>query len=123
MNGLDIEDTELGGLLADLTNGTNVHPGIHLIAAGIRTIAEDPTVDLPALQLLFTELAGSADGLDVIGAIAHLIEHLTTRSTVVRALDHDAQKTLAHQGWLATYHLNDPTLRDPAARACAALDH
>ena len=122
MNGPALEATELGGLLEDLTNGTNIHPGIHLIAAGIRTIAEDPTLDRSAIQLLLAMLAGSPDGLDVIGAVAHLLEHLTTNPPAIQALDEDRKKNLAHQGWLATYHLNDPTLRDPAANACAALD-
>ena len=123
MTGPDQEDTELGGLLADLTNGSNIHPGIHLICAGIRTIAEGPTLDLPAIQLLLAELAGSPDGLDVIGAIGHLIEHLTTQSPAIHALPLDQQKDVAHQGWLASYNLSDPTLRNPAATACGALDH
>ncbi|MGP3737935.1 hypothetical protein ACTWJ9_33030 (plasmid) [Streptomyces sp. GDS52] len=117
-----LDGTELNDLLDDLTDGSNIHEGIHQIAAGIRALATDPAIDRPALQLLIAQLAGSADGWDVIGAVGHLIEHLTAHTPTVRALDDDTRKDTARQGWLTQHALTDPTLREPAATACAALD-
>ncbi|WP_055694236.1 hypothetical protein [Streptomyces prasinopilosus] len=117
-----IDGTELGDLLDDLVDGSNVHAGIRQIASGIRAIATDPHLDTAALQLLLAQLAGSSDGLDVTGAIGHLIEHLTAHTPAVHALDDDQAKTVARQGWLTQHALTDPDLRGPAATACAALD-
>jgi len=118
-----LDGTELGDLLADLTNGTNIHHGIHLIAAGIRAIAEDRSLDRPAIQLLNAQLCGSPDGWDVIGAIGHLGEDLNSDARpAVRSLPDDRRKEAAHQGWLTRHHLTDPELRESAALANTALD-
>ena len=51
-----------------------------------------------------------------------LIQDLTTKTPALAQLGDDQRKNAAHQGWLASFHLADPTLRDPAASANAALD-
>jgi hypothetical protein len=116
-----LDGTDLGDLLEDLTNGTNIHPGIRLIAAGIRAIADDHTLTIPATQLLLTQLCGSPD-TDTIHAIAGLAEWLTSdNNPALTPLPADTRKTAQHQGELAAHALRDTELRDPAALACASL--
>ncbi|MFD8262047.1 hypothetical protein ACFV19_24690 [Streptomyces griseoluteus] len=118
-----LEGTDLGDCLADLTTGRNIHPGIHLIAAGIRTIGEDPTLTPQAVQLLLAQLAGSPDACDTVGAIAVLIQHLTTAtSPALRPLPAPLRKAIRHQGELVAWQLRNPDLRTHPATACAALD-
>lgn len=118
------DDSELGGVLADITSASNTHPGIRLIASGLRTIREDRTITLPDLQLVLADLAGSADASDIVGAIGHLIADLTNPDTnpALAQLPHDVQKETTHQGQLTAFALTDPDLRDTVATACAALD-
>jgi hypothetical protein len=121
-----LDGTDLGDLLTDLTTGSNIRPGIHLIAAGIRALAEDAhtgQLDTRATQLLLIQLCGSPDGLDTVGAIGELAAYITTdHNPTIRNLPDEQRKNTTHQGWLTSFHLNDPELRTPAAEACAALD-
>ncbi|QBJ94445.1 hypothetical protein D0Z67_29185 (plasmid) [Streptomyces seoulensis] len=118
-----LDGTELGDCLADLTTGSNIHPGVRTIAAGIRTIAEDPTLTPTDVQLLLAQLAASPDACDTVGAIAALIEHLTTATQpALNPLPAPLRKDIQHQGELAAWQLRDPDLRTHPATACAALD-
>ncbi|MCX5001013.1 hypothetical protein [Streptomyces longwoodensis] len=121
-----LDGTELVNLLADLTTGSNIHPGIHLIAVGARAIAEDAAagkLDVPATQLLQAQLCGDAD-VDVVALIGALQAWLASPVTnaALHGLPEELQKTVQHQGELADYGLRDPDLREPGARVCAALD-
>lgn len=118
-----LDGTELEGLLEDLTDGTNVHPGIHHFAAFVRAIAEDQTLDIPATQLILAQLCGNAD-VDTVAIIGTLQTWLTDPATnpALHTLPEDVRKTVQHQGELATYNLADPDLRTPTATVCAALD-
>ncbi|MFF0009610.1 hypothetical protein ACFYQT_40150 [Streptomyces tibetensis] len=127
MAGHVLDGTELGDLLDDLTNGTNIRPGIHLLAAAIRTLAEDATtgaLDLPATQLASACLDGSPDGIDAVGAIGLLQAWITNPNTnpALRALPLEQQKEAQLHGELAAHALTDPDLRTAAAEANAALD-
>jgi hypothetical protein len=119
-----LDGTELEGLLEDLTDGSNVHRGIRLLAEGFRAIAEDQTLDIPGTQLVIAQLCGNAD-VDTITIIGALHAWLTDPATnpALRSLPDDVRKTVQHQGELAHYALADPDLRQPAATACVALDH
>ena len=124
MSGTNLDGTELGWLLEDLTDGSNIHPGIRLIAAGYRAIAEDQTLDLPATQLLIAQLSAASDGITVVAGAGRLIEWLTSDTNPALAQLPDAvRKTVQHQGELASHALRDTELCDPAAEACAALDN
>jgi hypothetical protein len=116
----NVDDTDLGGTLTDLAD---VHAGIDLIRGGLRLLAHDRH-DLETTQVLLAVLAGSPDGTDVLGAVGQLVERLTSPDTnpILRTLPLDQQKEVAHQGWLTAHNLLDPTLRDTASQACAALD-
>jgi hypothetical protein len=118
-----LDGTELDGLLEDLVGGSNVHPGMRLIADGVRAIAEDQTLTIPATQLLLAQLCGNAD-VDLVTVIGALQAWLTDPATnpALRGLPDDVRKTVQHQGELGAYDLADPDLRTPAATACAALD-
>jgi hypothetical protein len=121
-----LDGTELDWLLEDLTDGSNIHRGIRLIAAGARAIAEDAAtdqLDVPATQLLQTQLCGNAD-IDVVALIGALQAWLSSPATnpALGGLPEELQKTVQHQGELADYTLRDPELRTPASTACAALD-
>jgi hypothetical protein len=118
-----LDGTELEGLLEDLTDGSNIHPGIRQIADGIRAIAEDQTLDIPGTQLVLAQLCGNAD-VDTVTIIGALHAWLTNPATnpALRTLPDELRKTVQHQGELADYALRDPDLRQPAATACAALD-
>jgi hypothetical protein len=117
----NVDDSELGGTLADLAG---IHAGIDLIRDGIRLIAHDRH-DVNTTQVLLAVLAGSPDALDVLGAIGQLVERLSNPDTnpAIRHLPVDQQKEAAHQGWLTCHNLTDPDHRDTTSRACTALDH
>jgi hypothetical protein len=118
-----LDGTDLGWLLDDLTDGSNIHAGIHQMADGSRTVAEDTSLDIPATQLLLTQLCGNADALDAVGAIAGLIEWVTSDANPALAnLPLEIRKNVQHQGELAAHALRDPELRDATALACAALN-
>lgn len=116
----NVDDTELGDLLADLEG---VHAGIDLIRDGIRLLAHDRH-DLNTTQVLLAVLAGSPDSTDLLAAIGHLVARLANPDTnpVLRTLPLDQQKEAAHQGWLTCHNLADPDLRNSASNANAALD-
>jgi hypothetical protein len=122
----NLDGTELGGILDDLTNGHNIRPGIRLMAAGIRSLAEDATtgaLNTGDTQLLLAQLCGAVDDLDMIGALAALTEHLTSSANqALHGLPDDVRKNVQVQGETARFKLTDPDLRQPASNACAALD-
>jgi hypothetical protein len=115
-----LDDTELGGLLDDLTG---FDEGIDLICDGIRNIAlrRLPT---DRVQLLLATIAGSPDATDVVGAFGRLVERIADadNTPALRDLPLDAQKQAQRQGELTAHALTDPDLRAPASKACAALD-
>ncbi|MFF8910624.1 hypothetical protein [Streptomyces olivaceoviridis] len=117
----NVDDTELGGTLADLAD---VHAGIDLIRDGIRLLAHDRH-NLNTTQVLLAVLVGSPDGTDVLAAVGQLAERLANPDTnpALRFLPLDQQKEAAREGWLTAHNLNDPDLRASASRACAHLDH
>ncbi|MFF7190519.1 hypothetical protein ACFZAR_36110 [Streptomyces sp. NPDC008222] len=111
----NVDDTELGDLLADLAG---IHAGIDLIRDGIRHLAHDRHT-LDGTQLLAVTLAGSPDGTDVLTAIGLLVARLTNPDTnpALRALTHDQQKNTQRAGECLTYALSDPDLHQHAADA------
>ena len=115
-----VDDTELGGILADLDG---IHAGLDLIRDGIRLLAHDRHT-LNTTQVLLAVLAGSPDSTDLLAALGRLIERLANPDTnpALRSLPLDQQKEAAHQGWLTAHNLTDPDHRNTASRACAALD-
>ena len=117
-----LDGTELDGLLDDLTNGSNIHPGIHQIAAGVRAIAEDPTLDPAATQLILAQLCGNADtdAVTIIGALTAWLTDPTTNPALLQ-LPEEARKTIQHQGELAAFELSNPDARIPAATASDVL--
>ena len=117
----NVDGTDLGDTLADLTN---IHAGIDLIRDGIRLIAHSRH-DLTTTQVLLAALAGSPDATDVLAAIGQLAARLTNPDTnpVLRTLPLDQQKNAAREGWLTSLALTDPDLRNSAATANAHLDH
>lgn len=117
-----LDGTDLGDLLEDLTANPS-HPGIVLICDGIRLLASDRH-DINRTQVLLAELAGSPDSTDVLGLIGHLAARLANADTnpALRTIPLDQQKEAAHQGWLTSHHLTDPSLRNSASNANAALD-
>jgi len=119
-SGPNITGTDLGDLLDDITG---IHPGLDLIADGIRLIAHDRHT-LNTTQVLIATLTGSPDATDTTGAIAHLTAWLTDPDTnpALRTLPFDQQKTATRHGQLTAHHLTDPDLRNTTAAACAALD-
>ncbi|QLJ06832.1 hypothetical protein HZZ00_38035 (plasmid) [Streptomyces sp. NEAU-sy36] len=117
-----LDGTELGDLLADLADGSNIHPGIRLIAAGYRAIAEDQSLSIPATQLLIAQLSAAADGVTVVAAAGRLIEWLTSENPVLASLPDAIRKTVQRQGELACSALRDTELTALASEACAALD-
>ena len=115
----NVDDTELGGLLADLEG---VHAGIDLIRDGIRLIAHD-RLTRDQTQTLTATLAGSTD-CDVITAIAYLVQRLASADTnpALRDLPLDAQKTAQHLGEQTVFAYADPNLHDLASTAAAVID-
>ncbi|WP_086732817.1 hypothetical protein [Streptomyces glaucescens] len=114
-----VDDTKLNNLLDDLDD---IHPGIDLIRDGIRLLASSRH-DLDTTQLLTVTLAGSPDGTDVLGLIAHLGARLTNPDTnpALRTLGFEAQKHCQRAGELLAHHLTDPDLHQHAANASAAI--
>ncbi|MEU0625002.1 hypothetical protein ABZ329_29595 [Streptomyces rubiginosohelvolus] len=111
-------DPDLAGALDDLAG---IHPGIDLIRDGIRHLALDRhTPD--TTQTLLATLAGSS-GADAITAIGHLIARLANadHNPALRGLPLDTQKQAQRHGEQAAFHLNDPTLHQPASEASAAI--
>lgn len=117
---LPLAGTDLGDALDDLAH---IHPGLDLIRDGIRLLALDQH-DLNTTQVLVTELAGSPDATDAIGAIGMLVQRLTSADTnpALRPLPLQQQKTAALHGERAAHNLTDPDLRNSASKANAALD-
>ncbi|MFE1451982.1 hypothetical protein [Streptomyces olivaceoviridis] len=117
----NVDGTDLGDLMEDLRG---IHPGIDLILDGYRLIAHDRH-DLAMTQVLIAALAGSPDALDLTALPGLAVERLTNADTnpAIRNLPLDQQKEAARQGWLTRFALDDPSLRNTASAACAALDH
>jgi hypothetical protein len=115
----NVDETELGDLLADLDG---IHAGIDLISDGFRLIAHD-RLTTEQTQLLAVALAGSPDGTDVVTAVGLLVARLTNPDTnpALRGLDHDRQKTTQRHGELLVHHLADPDLHQHASNASGAI--
>ncbi|MEU1134130.1 hypothetical protein ABZ383_30455 [Streptomyces sp. NPDC005900] len=115
----NVDDTDLGGLLADLRG---VHAGIELILDGLRLIAHDRH-SIDRTQTLIATLAGNAD-CDLITAIAHTVQRLASADTnpALRTLPLDQQKQVQRHGEQAVFDLTDPYHHQQASEACAAID-
>lgn len=114
-----VDDTDLGGILADLAN---VHPGLDKVLDGLREIAEAHlTIDLT--QTLAASLAGNAD-CDLITAVAQLVARITNAdsSPALRTLPLDAQKTAQQMGEQVVFDLSDPNLHQIASETAAFID-
>jgi hypothetical protein len=111
-------DDELAGAL-DETAG--FHAGIDLIRDGIRLLATD-RLTADQTQSILSVLAGSA-GVDIVTAIAHLVQRLATAETNpgLRHLDPNWTKQAQREGEKAAWFLLDSDLHQPAAEAAAAI--
>lgn len=119
-NAVPALDTELAGLLEDLTDVQD--EGIDLIVAGIRHIAlKRLTVD--QTQTLAVTLAGSPDGTDVLTAIGLLTARLLNADTnpALRTLPLTAQKNTQLHGELLVHHLADHDLHQHASNASGSI--
>lgn len=114
-----VDDTELGGVLADTAG---IHPGIDLIRDGIHLLATDH-LSINQTQVIIAALAGAPDSTDILAALGLLSAHLTNTETnpAIRSLSPAAQKTAHHHGELTAYNLLDPDLRTTTTAACTAL--
>lgn len=117
--------SDLDDVLADLADTGD--PDIDLLVTGLRNIAHRArtgALSRERTQLLTAVIAASPDATDVVGALGLLLVELTADTTpVARQLTDQARKEAVHAGEQAAFLLTDPDLRDPASRACAALDH
>ncbi|MFI2620365.1 hypothetical protein [Streptomyces sp. NPDC018584] len=115
----NVDDTELGELLADLRG---VHAGVDLVLDGLRLIAHDRH-SIDRTQTLCAALAGNAD-CDLITAIAYTVQRLADADTnpCLRALPLEQQKTARLAGEQAAYALTDPDLHQYASETAAAID-
>ncbi|KPC69099.1 hypothetical protein ADL27_55065 [Streptomyces sp. NRRL F-6602] len=113
--------TEVIETCADITDGTNIHPAIRKIAAGLVEIVEDTTLDLAATALVLGQLAAAADS-NLVHAIGATIAHLTSPANPALAhLNDDQAKETTRYGYLARLDLQDPDLTTNTSNAIAAL--
>ncbi|MFD8488644.1 hypothetical protein [Streptomyces sp. NPDC059712] len=106
---------------ADITDGTNIHPGIRKMTAGLVEIVEDHTLDPAATALILSQLAGAADS-NLLHAIGAAIAHLTSPANpALNHLDDDQAKDTNRYGYLARLDLQDPDLATNTSKAIAAL--
>ncbi|MFM9373247.1 hypothetical protein [Streptomyces sp. Da 82-17] len=113
-----IDDTDLGDVLADLSG---IHPGLDLIADGLRLIAHDRH-SRGQTQTISAALAGTDS--DAVTAIAFTLQRLADPDTnpSLRELPLDQQKLIRLAGEQTAYALTDPDLHQPAANIAAAID-
>ncbi|NUS82691.1 MAG: hypothetical protein HOY75_08055 [Streptomyces sp.] len=116
----NVDGTALGYSLADLTG---IHPGLDLIADGLRLIAHD-RLTTAQTQLILVALAGSADSSDLLAAVGQSVARLTDSDTnpALRTLPFDQQSIAFKEGYSISLELTDTALREITARANAALD-
>jgi hypothetical protein len=112
-------DDDQAGLLDDLAG---VHAGVDMIRDGIRHLALSRLSPSETQTVLYT-LAG-AEGLDVLTALAQLVQRLTNPDTnpALRGLDLPTQKEIQHHGELHAYDVADFD-RQPIADAIGLIDH
>jgi hypothetical protein len=110
-------------LCDDLTDASNIHPGLQLIADGLTAITEDPDLDLSATALLLAQLVGAAD-TNVITAIGSVIAHLTSPANpALDNLKDDQAKEINRLGHLARLDLQDPDLARNTSEALTHFHH
>ncbi|GAA3808719.1 hypothetical protein [Streptomyces chiangmaiensis] len=117
--------TDLGDTLDDLADiGDRDVARIASAIGRIAVRARNGRIDREDAQLLLAAIAGSPDGTDLVGALGLLVAELTADTNpALSSLTDDARKEAARHGEETAYALTDYTLRAPASRACAALDH
>jgi hypothetical protein len=102
---------------ADITDGTNIHPGIRKIAAGLVEIVEDETLDAAATALILGQLVAAADS-NLTYAFGAAIAHLTSPANPALAhLNDDQAKEINRYGYLARLDLQDPELATNTSEA------
>ncbi|MYX88454.1 MULTISPECIES: hypothetical protein [unclassified Streptomyces] len=116
----NIDDTELGRALDSLHG---VHPGLTLVADGLRHIAHDRH-HITRIPTILNALAGDPHGHSLIDVIGHLVARLTDadQTPTLRQLNLDEQKTVQQLGEESLYQLTDMDLQKPAAEAAVVLD-
>ncbi|MEZ7005693.1 hypothetical protein [Streptomyces sp. AD55] len=114
--------TDVIDTCTDITDGTNIHPGIRQIAAGLIQIVTDRTLDPAATTLILSQLAGAADS-NLIHAFGSAIAHLTSPDNpALSSFTDDQAKKTSRYGYLARLDLQDPDLATNTSEAIAALD-
>lgn len=105
-----------------LTAIRGIHPGLDMIADGLRLIALDRfTPD--TTQTALVALAGSSDGEDALAALAYTTARLTDPDTnpALRTLGLIAQKDIQGDGAHLVFDLTRPGLHQHASTASGAI--
>lgn len=95
-----------------------IHPGLDLIADGLRLLALDRH-DLDTTQTVTVALAGSPDNEDALALIASTVARLTNPDTnpALRGLHFDQQKKVQQAGEHLVFALTDHRIHQHASNA------
>jgi hypothetical protein len=99
-----------------------IHPGLDLIADGLRLLALD-RLSLDTTQTVTVALAGSPDNEDALTLIVYTIARLTNPDSnpALRELDFDQQKAVQQAGERLVFDLTDHRIHQHASDASGAI--
>jgi hypothetical protein len=105
-----------------LANIRGIHPGLDLIADGLRLLALD-RLSLDTTQTVTVALAGSPDNEDALALLASTVARLTNPDSnpALRGLGFDRQKKVQQAGEQLVFALTDHRIHQHAATASGAI--